>query len=289
VLDEKAKAALKLGLFSYPVLQAADILVHRFVTSSQSLPSPPPWTTFLISKKRDKKRATHVPVGEDQRQHLEFSRECATNFNHAFGGGAQLLVPPETILCTLTLSSIILSLPDPPSGPGPFPDILECKKNTAPAKRVMSLQQPDKKMSKSASDPRSRILLTDDADSIRRKVMAALTDSVNSVSYDPERRPGISNLLHLLSLFGDTAGGDRRRRRSPAELSDEMKDAKLKDLKMRVADAVIASLEGVRERYHEFMGRDSGRYLDDVQERGAEQARRSAEETMKLVRSAVGL
>ena len=71
VLDERAKAALKHGLFSYPILQAADILVHR---------------------------ATHVPVGEDQRQHLEFARECATNFNHVYGGAH--LVLPETMICT---------------------------------------------------------------------------------------------------------------------------------------------------------------------------------------------
>lgn len=83
MLDDKAKSSLKHGLFSYPILQAADILVHR---------------------------ATHVPVGEDQRQHLEFARECVTNFNHAYKG--KVLVPPETILC--------MSLPIPSLFTSPF-------------------------------------------------------------------------------------------------------------------------------------------------------------------------
>ncbi|KAK1768639.1 Tryptophanyl-tRNA synthetase [Phialemonium atrogriseum] len=220
-LDEKAKSSLKLGLFSYPVLQAADILVHR---------------------------ATHVPVGEDQRQHLEFARECATNFNHAFG---QHLILPETII--------------------------------SPARRVMSLQKPTHKMSKSHADPRSRILITDSEDEIRRKVSAALTDMTNSVSYDPDARPGVSNLLRLLSLF-EVDG-----RRGPEELAAELEGASLGALKARVADAVVRGMAGVRERYHEFMEMDGGRYLDDVQEKGAVKARESAGETMKIVRSAVGL
>ena len=83
VLDDKAKSSLKHGLFSYPILQAADILVHR---------------------------ATHVPVGEDQRQHLEFARECVTNFNHAYKG--KVLVAPETILCKyIVMSSQPVALP----------------------------------------------------------------------------------------------------------------------------------------------------------------------------------
>jgi tryptophanyl-tRNA synthetase len=88
-LDESSKAKLKLGLFSYPVLQAADILVHRYVIQFFLLGI----RVMLISN-----RATHVPVGEDQSQHLEFARECVTNFNHAYRG--DYLVTPQTILCT---------------------------------------------------------------------------------------------------------------------------------------------------------------------------------------------
>ncbi|KAJ9134444.1 Tryptophanyl-tRNA synthetase [Pleurostoma richardsiae] len=220
--DEKARSALKLGLFSYPVLQAADILVHR---------------------------ATHVPVGEDQRQHLEFARECATNFNHAFGPH---LVAPETIL--------------------------------SPARRIMSLQQPNQKMSKSATDPRSRILLTDTPAEIRKKIMGALTDSTNAVSYDPVNRPGVSNLLELLSIFGEGNGG-----KSAAELAEEMGSSNLGQLKARVADAVLEGIGGVRERFLDFLERDDGKYLDRVEAEGARKANASAQETMELVRAAVGL
>ncbi|TPX09819.1 uncharacterized protein E0L32_009010 [Thyridium curvatum] len=226
-LDEKAKTSLKLGLFSYPVLQAADILVHR---------------------------ATHVPVGEDQRQHLEFARDCALGFNHVYGG--QHLVAPETIL-------------------------------SKSARRVMSLQQPTQKMSKSHADPRSRILLTDSPAEVRKKLMSALTDSTNAVSYDPAARPGVANLLELLSIFE----GETEATPTPEELAAEMAaaGATLKTLKERVGDAVVDGIGGIRERYLELLNRDGGRYLDEVEAKGAEKARASAEETMKDVRSVVGL
>ncbi|KAH9239216.1 hypothetical protein K456DRAFT_1828183 [Colletotrichum gloeosporioides 23] len=220
ILDESAKTSLKLGLFSYPVLQAADILVHR---------------------------ATHVPVGDDQRQHLEFARECANNFNHTFGSH---LVPPETI--------------------------------TPPTRRVMSLQHPAEKMSKSAKDSRSRIVITDRPEEIHKKVMSALTDSSNVVSYDPNERPGVSNLLEILSVF-DGKG------RTPSHLAQEYSQASLKDLKQAVSEAVICGLSGFRERYLDLISTDEGRYLDSVEARGAERARQSAEETMVVVREATGL
>ncbi|KAK1484055.1 tryptophanyl-tRNA synthetase [Colletotrichum cuscutae] len=220
ILDEGAKASLKLGLFSYPVLQAADILVHR---------------------------ATHVPVGDDQRQHLEFARECVTNFNHNFG---PLLVSPETI--------------------------------TSPTRRVMSLQQPTQKMSKSARDPRSRILITDTPEEINVKIMSALTDSSNNVSYDPANRPGVSNLLEILSIFDVHA-------RNPAQLADSFSHASLKDLKQAVSRAVVEGLGGIRERYMELLSVDEGRYLDAVEAKGASKARLNANETMALVREATGL
>ncbi|OHW96366.1 tryptophanyl-tRNA synthetase [Colletotrichum incanum] len=220
ILDEGAKASLKLGLFSYPVLQAADILVHR---------------------------ATHVPVGDDQRQHLEFARECVTNFNHNFGPH---LVPPETI--------------------------------TSTARRVMSLQQPNQKMSKSATDPRSRILITDTPEEIHQKIMSARTDSYNYVSYDPTNRPGVSNLMEILSMF-DAQG------RTPSQLAKSLSHASLKDLKQSVSAVVAQGLEGIRERYLHFLSADDGKYLDAVEAQGAKKARLSAEETMTVVREATGL
>ncbi|KAG4411087.1 hypothetical protein IFR04_015773 [Cadophora malorum] len=220
-LDESSKSKLKLGLFSYPVLQAADILVHR---------------------------ATHVPVGEDQSQHLEFARECVTNFNHTYG--CSHLVTPQTIL--------------------------------SPTKRIMSLTSPTTKMSKSAPSPLSRILITDSPSTISQKISSALTDSQNLVTWDPVSRPGVSNLLTLLSSFDEHG-------RSPQLLGEkfEREGMGLGAFKKLVGEAVGEGLSGVRERFERIVGEDG--YVEEVARRGAIRARESAEETMVLVREAVGL
>ncbi|TWU74743.1 Tryptophan--tRNA ligase, mitochondrial [Metarhizium rileyi] len=210
---------LKLGLFAYPVLQAADILVHR---------------------------ATHVPVGHDQQQHIEFARECVTNFNHAYG---ECLTQPATI--------------------------------TPPAHRVMSLSDPTSKMSKSHKLARSRILITDGPDEIRLKVFSALTDSVQGISYDPAARPGISNLLSLFSIFD-------AEKRSPEQLASAYSDTPPRLFKSMVSDAIVSGLQDVRARYTELV-EDGTCYLDHVEAEGARKARENAEETMSIVRTAVGL
>ncbi|KAK3333502.1 hypothetical protein B0T19DRAFT_418270 [Cercophora scortea] len=229
--DDGAKTRLKHGLFSYPILQAADILVHR---------------------------ATHVPVGDDQRQHLEFARECVTNFNHAYGGAH--LVVPETMV--------------------------------SPAKRVMSLRDPSKKMSKSDPDPLSTITLSDPPSQVSKKIMTALTDSTPTVSYDPVTRPGVSNLLELWSHFDPD-------QRTPAQLASDfitnadssvvVRRNHLGALKAGVVEAVEAEMGGIRERYFEFLMPEKAGYLDEIIEEGGRKARESAEETMKIVREAVGL
>lgn len=146
----------------------------------------------------------------------------------------------------------------------------------------MSLQQPTQKMSKSHADPRSRIVLTDTPEEIRKKVMSALTDSTNSVSYDPEARPGVSNLLEMISIF-DEAG------RSPQEIAQELGGGNLRALKEKAADAINGGLSNIRERYLEMLAKDDGKYIDHVAEQGARKARANAEETMEGVRAAVGL
>ncbi|KAI0022095.1 tryptophanyl-tRNA synthetase [Xylariomycetidae sp. FL0641] len=225
--DEATAARLKLGLFSYPVLQAADILVHR---------------------------ATHVPVGDDQRQHLEFARECVTNF-HAHNQRGDVLVAPETI--------------------------------TTPSPRIMSLQNPLNKMSKSARNPRSRIALTAEAREVRARVAGAVTDSENVVTWEPQRRPGVANLLQLLAQCG---GGSSSSRKTPEQLAaEDFAGAGLGDLKRAVADAVVAELDGVRDRYHAFLSDTGGKRIADIEAEGAEMARKNAEETMREVRYAVGL
>ncbi|KAI0537364.1 tryptophanyl-tRNA synthetase [Xylaria digitata] len=220
-LDEAISSKLKLGLFSYPVLQAADILVHR---------------------------ATHVPVGDDQKQHLEFARECVINFNHTYN--KKLLVLPETL--------------------------------TAPSPRVMSLRDPYQKMSKSSPNERSRILITSTPEEIRQRIMSAVTDSINMVTYEREDRPGVANLIELIVQCSSEPT-------TPEDVADSFMGANLGDLKAFCADAVIAELSGIRERYAEYLMHQNGKYLDDIEAAGAEVARRNAEETMRLVRDAVGL
>ncbi|KAI5813045.1 hypothetical protein BZA77DRAFT_322261, partial [Pyronema omphalodes] len=136
-LGNKVGKTLKLGLFSYPVLQAADILVHR---------------------------ATEVPVGEDQSQHLEFTRDIASGFAALYEDVFPL---PKTVL--------------------------------SPAKRVMSIRNPSVKMSKSDPDAGSRILLTDTPEEIQNKFKKAVTDSLGTVTYDLKERPGVSNLIQIYS------------------------------------------------------------------------------------------
>ncbi|KAJ6439974.1 tryptophanyl-tRNA synthetase [Purpureocillium lavendulum] len=217
--DQPVSSRLKLGLFAYPVLQAADVLVHR---------------------------ATHVPVGHDQAQHLEFVRECATNFNHAYGS---CLVRPETMI--------------------------------PPVHRIMSLTDPTSKMSKSHKSERSRILITDTPDEIRAKISSALTDSQAGISYDMATRPGISNLLDILSIFD-------AHQRSPAELAEAYSQTHPRQFKAMVADSIIQGLHGIRSRFLELLDSDST-YLDYAEAQGARKARENAEETMEMVRSAVGL
>ncbi|WEW61856.1 Tryptophan--tRNA ligase, mitochondrial [Emydomyces testavorans] len=219
--DSGARAKLRLGLFSYPVLQAADILVHS---------------------------ATHVPVGEDQRQHLEFAREVANSFNHVYG---PVLTSPDTLV--------------------------------SPAKRIMSLKSPDQKMSKSHTDPNSRILLTDAPDTIHKKIKVALTDSQPGITYEPAKRPGVSNLLEILSEFDESCS------LSPAELAREHENSSLRALKEHVAEKVAEHLAPIRERYAELMMDGRGKeYLENVAEEGAQKAAKNAERTMRRVKDAVG-
>jgi tryptophanyl-tRNA synthetase len=123
--------------------------------------------------------------------------------------------------------------------------------------------------------------LTDSPEEITRKVMSALTDSANSVSYDPVSRPGVSNLLQLLSYFCDNV-------KSPEELGKIYAGLGLGEFKALVSQTVAGALEGVRARYTEVMAKDGGRYLDYVEAQGAERARASAKATIAIVRDAVG-
>ena len=146
----------------------------------------------------------------------------------------------------------------------------------------MSLQEPHLKMSKSHADIRSRILITDSADEIHRKIASALTDSTNSVSYSPSDRPGVSNLLQLWSHF-DADG------RSPEELALSCKDINLRTFKTKVSETIAERLAPIRTRYAELMAEDGGAYIEHAEREGARKARESAQATMEIVREAVGL
>ena len=145
----------------------------------------------------------------------------------------------------------------------------------------MSLASPISKMSKSDPNPLSRILLTDTPSTIRANILSALTDSTNSVSYDPVSRPGVSNLLELYSYF-DAA------KRSPAALAEACNGMTLKVFKTTLAETIAEGLRPARERYERIMGEDDGKYLEHIRDVGGKKARESAEPTMVEVRKAMG-
>jgi tryptophanyl-tRNA synthetase len=186
-----------------------------------------------------------VPVGEDQTQHVELARDIAIRFNHRFGDGT-LVVPKATI---------------PPVGA-----------------RIKDLQKPESKMSKSVDSPQGTILVLDSPATITKKVKSAVTDSGSEVRFDPEEKPGVSNLLTLYaSATGTTI----------PEAEAEFSGSQYGTFKGAVADALVEYLRPVRERYDELAG-DPGE-LTRILARGAEKADAIATVTMDRVRTATGL
>jgi tryptophanyl-tRNA synthetase len=216
--DETLTSGLKMGLFDYPVLQAADILLYK---------------------------GTHVPVGEDQMQHLELARDIAGVFNKTFG---YVFPKPDAII--------------PPS-----------------AKRVMSLRDPAGKMSKSDPSDYSRLNLVDAPELIRAKIAKATTDGIRGISYDPEQRPGMSNLVSIYAAMRDI------------EIEDAVKECaditSTKVFKERVSEAIIEKLSPIQSELVRLQA-DEG-YVRQVLDDGAERANQVAEKTMEQVYKAVGL
>ncbi|CZF84572.1 Tryptophan--tRNA ligase [Grimontia celer] len=218
--DKSARHAenINAGLFGYPVLMAADILLYQ---------------------------ANQVPVGNDQKQHLELARDIATRFNNLYGD--------------------VFTVPEPY-----IPQV---------GARVMSLQDPTKKMSKSDDNRNNVIGLLEDPKSIAKKIKRAVTDSDEPprVLFDVESKPGVANLMGLMSV----ATG-----KTFAEIEAEYEDKMYGHLKTDTADAVVAMLEPVQTRYQEF--RADRAYLDQVMKAGSEKASARAAETLKKVYEAVG-
>lgn len=146
----------------------------------------------------------------------------------------------------------------------------------------MSLKNPLEKMSKSNPNPNTQILITDTPETIRQKIRGALTDSKSGISYDPDERPGVANLIAIMSHM---QGGQK----TCEELARECQMLTMRELKERVADCVIAGLGDVRENFERVMAADGGRYVDSVAAKGAEEAAESARATMEVVRRAIGL
>lgn len=146
----------------------------------------------------------------------------------------------------------------------------------------MSLKDPSQKMSKSHKEARSRILLNDSPEEIQLKVKAALTDSIEGISYDPIARPGVSNLLEIAASVDDHG-------RSVKQIASDCKNLTMLGFKQQVAEALSGALADVRDKFEYFLRLDEGKYLDHVAAQGAKQAGQIAGRTFKEIKSKIGL
>ncbi len=217
--DKSSKHAdnINSGLFTYPVLMAADILAYN---------------------------ADLVPVGDDQKQHLELTRDIAERFNSLYG---------ETF-----------KIPEPYT-----------KKVGA---RIMGLQNPTAKMSKSSQDPMDKILLTDSPDEIRKKFKKAVTDSENCVRFDRESKPGVSNLMSIYGII---------KNKTMDEIEKQFEGQGYGAFKTAVAEAVIERLEPLQNKYNELL--ENPDKLMAICNKGAKKAEEKANRVLKDVYKKVGL
>jgi len=216
--SEKHEKNVNAGLYTYPILMAADILLYQ---------------------------ADLVPVGEDQRQHLELCRDIVGFFEHRYGEGTFKL--PEAYI----------------------------GKSGA---RVMSLQDPTKKMSKSDENDKNYVSIIDDAKKIEKKIKSAATDSGTEIKYDPENKPGLSNLMTIYSVLGN---------KSIADIEALYAGKMYGHLKVDLAELTVETLRPVKEKYDDLMkNRD---HLDQLLKSGADRAALRASVTLRNVYDKVGL
>ena len=204
------------GLYTYPCLMAADILLYN---------------------------PDYVPVGEDQKQHVELTRDLANRFNNKYGNTFKM---PEPLVAKV-------------------------------GARIMSLQDPSKKMSKSDETNKGCIYLLDDLKVARKKIMSAVTDSVGKINLDKENQAGLYNLIEIASSLTE---------RSPEEIVNEFKDEGYGKLKTYVADVVCDTLEQIQNRYNKIIASHT---LEKVLIEGASKADKIAYETLEDVKKKVGL
>ena len=213
---ERQVAGVTVGLLTYPSLMAADILLYD---------------------------ANVVPVGVDQKQHLELTRDLAIRFNNKYG---ETFVVPEPYIA--------------PKGA-----------------KIMSLADPTKKMSKSDENPKAYIALLDDINVIKKKIKSAVTDSDGFIKYDPENKPGISNLLTIMSCVTNT---------SIDELVEQFKDSNYATFKEAVAEAVANEIKPIQERYNAII---NSKELDQILDNGRDYACFLARKKINKVYNKVGL
>ncbi len=210
------QSAVSSALFTYPTLMAADILLYN---------------------------ADIVPVGEDQKQHIELTRDVAQRFNNRYG---------ETFV---------------------IPDIQLPKVGA----RIMSLQDPTKKMSKSDENQRAFISMLDSPKQIEKKIKSAVTDSDMEIRYDKENKPGVSNLLAIYASCTN---------QTVADAEKHFQGKGYGDLKKEVAEAVISVIEPIQQRYEKLINSNE---LDDILDEGAKKANKVAEKTLHKVKKKMGL
>lgn len=222
---EKAEGKDKysVGLFDYPALMAADILLYQ---------------------------TTHVPVGEDQKQHIEITRDLAQRINNKYGSSAQG-------------GSAIFTIPEP-----------VIRKETA---RIMGLDDPTKKMSKSAPSSANYIAITDDDETIKNKIRKAVTDSGSEIK-SGEDKPAITNLLNI---FSGVTG------REVAEIEKEFEGKSYGEFKEVLAEAIIAELSPVRKKFEEIIADKDN--LKKILTDGAQKIAPQAQTTLGKVKKAIGL
>ena len=204
------------GLFTYPVLMAADILLYD---------------------------ADIVPVGMDQKQHVEIARDIAIRFNKKYG---ETFKVPEPLI-------------------------------TKTGTKIMDLINPTKKMSKSSENKKGVIFLLDDEKDIRKKIMSATTDSEMSVKYDPDNKPGISNLINIYAAIKEI---------TPEEVEKEFKDSNYGTFKKAVADVVVELTNNIKEKYNEYINSD---IIDIMLDKSIDKVRIAAKEKYDLVKNKINI
>ncbi|WP_409304653.1 tryptophan--tRNA ligase [Peribacillus sp. SCS-155] len=210
------KEGVSSGLLTYPPLMAADILLYN---------------TDL------------VPVGEDQKQHIELTRDLAERFNKKYN---DIFTIPE------------ISLPKVGA-------------------RIMSLQEPSKKMSKSDPNKKATITLLDDPKQIEKKIKSSVTDSEGIVKYDKDNKPGVSNLLSIYSIFS---------KQSVSEIEKEYEGKGYGDFKAGLAEVLLKEITPIQERYYELL---ESKELDEILDRGAEKANAEANKMLRKMYTGMGL